>query len=251
MEDRKLVTRAAWTEARKALLADEKAPHARGRRARRAAAHAPLDTRREGLRLRHAGGARHAGRALRREEPARRLPLHVRPRLEAGLPPLLVLGRQLRRRRRAPRPPRHRLPRRLQHRAREDRGVPAADGLAVPLGLLARLRLQPRLPRLVRARGAGGGRRRVQLRAALAALRRDAGPLASSRASPTAASRTRTRRTGAASTSSTARTRSSTSRRRAATRATRPIRCSGCGAAISTARRGPDSRPRGLRPPAG
>ena len=67
-----------------------------------------------------------AARPVRRPRPAARVPLHVRPRLGRGLPELFVLGRQLRRRRRAPRPPRCHLRLRLPRAVREARRLPEA-----------------------------------------------------------------------------------------------------------------------------
>ena len=65
---------------------------------------------------------------------------------------------------RAPGGARHQLRRRLAGAARRDRALPPAHGLEVPLGVLARHRLQPRLPRHLHARGEGERHARLQFR---------------------------------------------------------------------------------------
>ena len=87
-------------------------------------------------------GSEDAPRPVRRPQPVDRLPLHVRAGGRRWLPALLVLGRQLRRERRAPRRPRDDARRDLARTGREARGVPPAHGLGLPLGLVRRQRLQ-------------------------------------------------------------------------------------------------------------
>ena len=90
--------------------------------------------------------------------------LHARPGLGAGLQELLLHGRPHRRHARAPGAARHRLRRRLARAAGRDRALPPAHGLEVPLGVLARHRLQPRLPRQLHRRRDGERQGRLQFR---------------------------------------------------------------------------------------
>src|SRR5262249_52377845 len=108
---------------------------------------------RPGVPLRRSERRRDARRPLRRPQPAPRLPLHVRSGVERGLPELFVRERPLRRPARPPRASRRELHRRLARAVVEDRAVQEADGLALPVGLLVRGRLQLRLPRLGDGRG--------------------------------------------------------------------------------------------------
>ena len=74
-----------------------------------------------------------------------RLPLHVRARLQVGVPvPLGDRGWVQRLRRASGEPRRHALGG-IAGAAREAAGVQAADGMDVSLGVLIRKRLQPRL----------------------------------------------------------------------------------------------------------
>ena len=88
---------------------------------------------------------------------APRLSLHVRARLQGGLPVLLGDRRRLQRHRRAPGEPRRDALGGVAGAAREAAGVQAADGLDLSLGVVARQRLQLRLQRLVH-RGAAARR---------------------------------------------------------------------------------------------
>ena len=166
-------------------------------------------------------------------EPAHRLPLHVRPGLERGLPQLLVLGRQLQRHRRAPGAPRRVVGRDLAGAAGEAGSLQEAHGLELQVGLLARQRLQPRLSRLLHARGAEDGGLQLRSRADLAPsrgarrqrLRQGRGRATSS--TPTPATR-------AGSTCSTAPISCSTSSPRDATSRACPTRWRGCAATTNT-----------------
>ena len=102
-----------------------------------------------------------ARRSVRRQGPAHRPALHVRPRLERGLPELLVLDRQLQRHRRASRPSRHGVRPGVARADRQARGLSQAHGLEPALGVVAPQRFQLRLRRVVRAGGEG---EEVQLR---------------------------------------------------------------------------------------
>ena len=88
----------------------------------------------------------------------------LRAGLGAGLQELLLHGRPHRRHARASGAARHQLRRRLAGAARRDRALPPAHGLDVPLGVLARHRLQPRLPRHLHARRDGERHARLQFR---------------------------------------------------------------------------------------
>src|SRR5215469_3036437 len=76
---------------------------------------------------------------------AARLPLHVRARLHRRMPVLLGDRRRLRRLGRPPRPPRRHALRGVAGPACPAPGVPAADGLELPVGVFPRQRLQLRL----------------------------------------------------------------------------------------------------------
>ncbi len=115
---------------------------------------APDGRDRQGLRLRRTRRQGAPPRHVRRSAPADPRPFHVRPDLGRGL---LELHRGRRRDlRRIPRPPR-----RARHvvrsgragAARQDRDVQGEAGLDVPVVLVARIRLQLRLPRHARRVG--------------------------------------------------------------------------------------------------
>ena len=144
MTDHTVVGHDEWLAARTALLAKEKEFTRIPRRAEPAAARAPVGAGRKGVCLRGASWERDAPRPVRRSQPVDRLPLHVRAGGRRGLPALLVLGRQLRPERRAPRRPRHDARRRLSRTGCEARVVSPANGLGFPLGLVRRQRLQHR-----------------------------------------------------------------------------------------------------------
>ena len=119
--------------------------HPPARSAQRRAAHAALDQGREELRVRWAGRQADAARAVRRPQPADRLPLHVRSGLGAGLPELLVPRRPHRRRARASRAARRHAAGGLARAAARDRGLQEAHGLALQVAVVLRQRLQRRL----------------------------------------------------------------------------------------------------------
>src|SRR5262245_23171417 len=137
--------------------------HAPARRAAPAAARIALGPRREAVLLPRPARRGVAVRSLPRPEPAARLPLHVRTRLGRGLPELLPGVRPRRRRTRAPGAPRRELHGGVTRPPGEARSLQAAHGLALPVGLVLRKRLQPRLCRLVHPAGSRAGRRRLQL----------------------------------------------------------------------------------------
>ena len=83
-------------------------------------------------------GRRVSGRPLPGALAAPRLPLHVRARVHGGMPGLLVDRRRLQRLRRPPREPRRDARRGVAGAAREAPGVQAADGLELPMGVVAR-----------------------------------------------------------------------------------------------------------------
>src|SRR6266700_1297034 len=130
------------------------------RRAGAAAAAAALGPDRPGVPLRDR--RRHG--VPRRSFPgtlaAARLSLHVRARVRRRVPVLLGDRGRLRRLRRPPRQPRRHALRGVAGSARETAGLPAADGLELPLGVLVRQRLQLRLPGGGHQGAVGVGRRR-------------------------------------------------------------------------------------------
>ena len=75
-----------------------------------------------------------AGGSVRGQEPADRLPLHVRPCVGYAGAKLLLRRRQLRRSDRAPRRTRYRVCGDLTGAVREDRAIQAAHGVEVPRG---------------------------------------------------------------------------------------------------------------------
>ena len=103
MTEHTVVAHDEWLAARTALLAKEKEFTRLPRRAQPARGGSCPGSRSSKEYVfdgpRRQGDAR---RALRRTQPARRLPLHVRAGVGRGLPALLVLGRQLRPERRPP-----------------------------------------------------------------------------------------------------------------------------------------------------
>ena len=121
MDQPTIVNRDEWIAARAALLVKEKAAHACAGRPRR---RAPPPAHGEGghaLRVRHAGRAAHARRALRRAIPARRVPLHAGTRLGGRLPELLAARGPHRWQRRAPRASRRHAGGRVARAAARDR----------------------------------------------------------------------------------------------------------------------------------
>ena len=230
----RVVSRDEWLDARKALLAKEKALT----RARDA-----LNTERRELPMveidkeyvfEGPDGQGRPARPVRGPPPAHRRALHVRPELGRRLPELHGRRRRgLGRAARAPARARHDARVRVAGAARQDRALQGEAGLDVPLVLVVRQRLQLRLPRHARRVGRAG---RVQLpdqggaraggRVALRRgrrVRRETRAGATSCASATASS-TRTRCTPAGSRRSAARTTCSTRPRSAARRTGRSRR---------------------------
>src|SRR5947199_1065869 len=140
--------------------------HAAARPAERRAARDAVGEGGQALRVREAGGQGDAGRPLRRPAPADRVPLHVRPGVGGRVPELLLPVRPYRRRRRAPRAARRDAAGGVASASPADRSVQEAHGLALPVGVVARDRLQLRLSRVVQEGRDGEGRRGLQLRPA-------------------------------------------------------------------------------------
>ena len=159
---------------------------------------AAVGTHREGLRLRRARRPAHARRAVRRPAPAAGAALHVRPGLGARLPELLLHGRPHRRHERAPGASRRHARRRLARAAGRHRALSPAHGLAVPVGVVARQRLQPRLSRQLHAGRSGQRRGLLQLRHDGPSRTRKRRASACSTRTTRARSSTPTRPTGAA-----------------------------------------------------
>jgi len=101
----KVVSREQWLEARKALLGKEKEFTRRRDELARLRCELPWVKVEKSYLFDSPDGKKSLADLFRRQEPAPRLPLHVRAGLGAGLPELLVPGRSLRRRELAP-PPR-------------------------------------------------------------------------------------------------------------------------------------------------
>src|SRR6266853_428005 len=139
--------------------------HSAWRRVGAATAGAAVGADRQGVSIRDRRGERLAGRPLQRALAASRLPLHVRARVHGGVCDLLDDRRRVRRLRRAPGEPRRHAFGGIAGASREAAGVQAADGVEISLGLLARRRLQLRLPRLVHRGATARGGYRIQLRA--------------------------------------------------------------------------------------
>ena len=113
-------------------------------------------------------GSASLGGSLPRALAAPHLSLHVRARLQGGLPVLLGDRGRVQRVRRPPRQPRRHADGGVAGAAREAAGVQAAHGVDVPLGVVVSQRLQRRLQRLVH-RGAAARRPPLQLPAREAA----------------------------------------------------------------------------------
>ncbi len=137
--------------------------HPPRRRAREAAAGAPVGPGREGVHLRDRRGERVARGSLPRPLPAPHVPLHVRAGVHGRVPGVLDDRRRLQRLRRPPREPRRRDDGRVAGAARGPPGVQAPHGLDVSVGLVVRKRLQLRLPRLVHGGATARERGRIQL----------------------------------------------------------------------------------------
>ena len=232
MNPNRVVSRDEWLTARKALLAKEKElTHARDRlsRERRELPWVRVD---KAYVFDGPAGKETLSDLFAGTEPAARLPLHVRSGLEGGMPQLLVLGRQLQRHRRAPEAPRRDAGRGVAGAAREARGLQAAPGLELQVGVVARQRLQPRLPRLLHARGAEGGL--LQLRGPGVRGQRGSGRQRVRQGRCRRRLSTPTPAIRAGSTRSTAPISSSISFPRAATRRASRIRWHGCAATTDT-----------------
>ena len=115
-----IVSQEEWLAGRKKLLSQGEGIHPAARSAERRAPRVALGQGRQAVRLRRTGRQGDPGRPVRRAQPADRLSFHVRSRMGAGLPELLVRGRSHRRRELAPaaarrdpavRSPAHRFPR--------------------------------------------------------------------------------------------------------------------------------------------
>ena len=120
-------------------------------------------------------GPRTLDRAVRRPAPAAGAALHARARLGRRLPELQLHGRPPRRHAAAPGAARRDAAGGVARAAGADRGLPPAYGLELPLGVVARQRLQPRLRRQLHARAEGAGHRALQLPAAALPARGGAG----------------------------------------------------------------------------
>ena len=129
-----IATRDEWLAARDALLVSEKEHTRRGRRSRPAAPRAPVAARGQELHPADGGRPEDAGGAVRRPLPAGDLSLHVRPRLRAWLPRVLVDRRQLQRRAGAPQGPRRDDDVRLAGAGGEAAGREGAAGLEASTG---------------------------------------------------------------------------------------------------------------------
>ena len=158
-----IVSRDEWLAARKELLEAEKELTRRSDELARRRQELPWVRIDKQYRFETDEGKRLAGGPLPRALAAPRLPLHVRARLHGRLPALLGDRGRLQRLRRPPGQPRRDALGRVARSAREAAGVQAADGLELPLGVLAGQRLQLRLQRLVHRGAAALGKHRVQL----------------------------------------------------------------------------------------
>ena len=141
-------TREEWLAARLELLEAEKELTRRSDELARRRQELPWVRVDKEYRFETDEGQRLAGGSLQRALAAPRLSLHVRARLQGRLPVLLGDRRRLQRHRRASRQPRRDALGGVARAAREAAGVQAADGLDLPLGVVARQRLQLRLQRL-------------------------------------------------------------------------------------------------------
>src|SRR5215470_16019512 len=149
--------------------------HAAQRRAGATTPGAAVGSHRQAVSIRDRRGKRLAGRPLPRTLTAPRLSLHVRARLRGGVCNLLDDRRRVQRLRRPPGQPRRHAFGGVAGAAREAAGVQTADGLELPVDVLARQRLQRRLQRRVHRGATARRRHRIQL-PARGACRRD--PLA-------------------------------------------------------------------------
>ena len=156
MTEPRIVSHEEWLAARKALLAKEKEFTRLRDELSRERRELPWERVEKAYAFDAPEGRVTPRRPVRRQGPAPGLSFHVRAGLERGLSELLVLGRQLQRRRRPSRASRHRAGGGVARAARQDRGLPQAHGLDVPLGVVAPQRLQLRLRRLVRQPDADG-----------------------------------------------------------------------------------------------
>ena len=159
-----VVSREAWIEARKAHLKNEKALTRMRDLVSAERRRAALGQGREGVCVRHPGREENAGRAVRQQQPADRLSLHVAMGPRPGLQELLVAGRPCRRRQCPSRQSRRLVRRDLARQAPRPRGLLEADGLEVRFRFVLRKRFQLRLPCVVHRRADGVGQALLQLR---------------------------------------------------------------------------------------
>ncbi len=145
-------TRDEWLAARLELLEAEKDLTRRGDELARQRQALPWVRVRQGVPFETDDGTRLAHGPLQRTLAAPRLSLHVRARLHGGLSVLLGHCGRLQRLLRPPREPRRDAFGRLARTAREAARVQAANGMGLPVGVLARQRLQFRLRRRIHPR---------------------------------------------------------------------------------------------------
>src|SRR6266700_4121120 len=163
MKPNAIVSREEWLAARKRLLSKEKEFTRLRDDLSRERRELPWIEVEKKLRLRYP--RRQAGfvRSLPGPRPARRLSLHVRSGLGAGVQELLVLGRQFQRHHRPSQSPGREPGCGFQGASGEARSLPQADGLDFQMGILFWERVQQRLPRFLYTRGAVEGRGLLQL----------------------------------------------------------------------------------------
>ena len=133
-------------------------PH-RGRTARTALAEDP-----QGLCLRDRARAEETGRPVRRQQPADRLPFHVRAGLRSSLRRLLLPCRPYRRRQPASQASRRVAGRDLARAAGRTSALQAAHGLEIRLGVVLCLGLQLRHAGLLHRQADRGRRHHLQFR---------------------------------------------------------------------------------------
>ena len=129
-------TRDEWLAARLELLDAEKDLTRRADELARRRQELPWVADRQAVSIRDRRGERLAGGSLPRTLAAPRLSLHVRARLQGGLPVLLGNRGRVQRVRRPPREPRRHADGGVAGAAREAAGVQAPDGVDVPVGVL-------------------------------------------------------------------------------------------------------------------
>ena len=161
----RVVTRDEWVDARKDLLIKEKAltrAHDALSAERR---HLPMVKIDKNYVFETPSGKRTLAELFDGKSQADHLSLHDGTGLDRRLPELLAPRRHHRRQHRPPRAPRRHPDGDLARAAGGHRSLQTAHGLAVPVGVVFRLRLQPRLRRVVHGRGDCERPRHLQLRA--------------------------------------------------------------------------------------